>query len=213
MLERPPEPRLPQPNTPKGRATLQRILDAGAKVFGESGYVQMRMGDLAERAGLSMGALYRYFDNKDDVFLAIIHGIHNELYAAGTPADPNRFRTDPLGTIYRANLGYLAHYHKHASVMGAFVEATMVDARYKNMWWYMRERHIRRVATALARDHGLRDINGQPVRIVLEALVSMTEQSAFVWFAQSMDDAASPTLEEATATITMVWQNCLFPRQ
>ncbi|CAH1691309.1 TetR/AcrR family transcriptional regulator [Hyphomicrobiales bacterium] len=210
MLERPPEPRLPQPNTPKGRATLQRILDTGAEVFGEVGYVQMRMSDLAERAGLSMGALYRYFDNKDDVFLAIIHDIHNELYAAGTPADEYRFKTAPLETIYEANRGYLAHYAKHGRVMRAFIEATMVDGRYTHMWWYMRERHIRRVASALARDHGLREVNGQPVRMVLETLVSMTEQSAFVWFARPVPEATPPRLEDAVKMITMLWYNSFF---
>ncbi|CAM5184363.1 hypothetical protein CDEN61S_01388 [Castellaniella denitrificans] len=86
MLKKAPEPNLPQPTTPKGRATLARILSSGREIFGEAGYVSMRMSDLAERARLSMGALYRYFDNKDDVFLAIIHDIHNELYACLQPA-------------------------------------------------------------------------------------------------------------------------------
>lgn len=210
MIHAPPEPRRPTPGTPKGRATLQRILEAGAEIFGEQGYVQMRMGDLAEKAGLSMGALYRYFDNKDDVFLAIIHDIHNELYAAGRPSEPGMFKRDPVGTIEKANLGYISYYAQHGRVMRAFIEATMVDSRYTNMWWYMRERHISRVEAAMRRDHGLTEIAGQPIRRTLESLASMTEQSAFVWYARPIADTTPPEVEEAARTLTDLWVRSLF---
>lgn len=209
-MDAPPEPQRPTPGTPKGRATLQRILEAGAEVFGEQGYVQMRMSDLAEKAGLSMGALYRYFDNKDDVFLAIIHDIHNELYAAGRTSEPGMFKTDPRGTILRANLGYVSHYAAHGRVMRAFIEATTVDARYTKMWWYMRERHITRVEAALRRDHGIVEVDGQPARRALEALASMTEQSSFVWFARPIADVDPPTVEQAAQILTDIWVRSLF---
>ena len=45
-------PKIPQPTTPKGKATVERILAAGHVLFGESGYVAMRMSDLAEKSDL-----------------------------------------------------------------------------------------------------------------------------------------------------------------
>ena len=213
MLEKAPEPRLPNPTTPKGRATVARILEAGREVFGESGYVSMRMSDLAEKAGLSMGALYRYFDNKDDVFLAIIHDIHNELYAASRPSGPPSFRSAPLESILEANRGYLSHYCKHRKVMRAFIEATMVDQRYTDMWWFMRESHILRVASALRRDHGIAEIAAVPARTVLEALASMTEQSAYVWYAHPGTGASLLPVEDATRIVSDIWYLALFRDQ
>ncbi|WP_345797327.1 helix-turn-helix domain-containing protein [Castellaniella sp. MT123] len=212
MLKKAPEPILPQPTTPKGRATLARILASGRETFGQAGYVSMRMSDLAERAGLSMGALYRYFDNKDDVFLAIIHDIHNELYAASRPGEPHIFRDHPRKAILESNRGYLTHYRNHRKVMRAFIEATMVDPRYNDMWWYMRERHIIRVATALERDHGITEVNRMPARISLEALASMTEQSAYVWYAHP--DAAADMLPVADAAciVSEIWYCTLFSK-
>lgn len=210
MQDKVPEPRMPTPTTPKGRATVARILKEGAEVFGAAGYVSMRMSDLAERAGLSMGALYRYFDNKDDVFLAIIHDIHNELYAASRTAGHGAFRENPRQAIYDANMGYLAHYRDHRRVMRAFIEATMVDRRYRDMWWYMRERHIVRVTSALLRDHGISDVNGMPARVVLEALASMTEQSAFVWYAQPETDAELLSIDDAAKVVGDLWYQGLF---
>lgn len=210
MQRKPPEPKLPTPTTPKGKATLSRILDAGREVFGESGYVSMRMSDLADRAGLSMGALYRYFDNKDDVFLAIIHDIHNQLYAASRANGALTFRSAPHETIVDSNRGYLTHYREHRKVMRAFIEATMVDQRYTDMWWYMRERHIGRVAAALQRDHGIEDINGMPARNVLEALASMTEQSAYVWFAHPGVGSDLLAVEDAATIVSDIWYLTLF---
>lgn len=210
MLSNAPEPKLPSPTTAKGKATLARILEAGRAVFGESGYVSMRMSDLADRAGLSMGALYRYFDNKDDVFLAIIHGIHNQLYAASRSAGPGTFKADPYGAILASNVGYLAHYAEHRKVMRAFIEATMVDERYTAMWWYMRERHIVRVTTALQRDHGRAESSGLPVRLTLEALASMTEQSAYVWYAHPKASEPILPVADAARIVSDIWHRTLF---
>lgn len=170
----------------------------------------MRMSDLAEKAKLSMGALYRYFDNKDDVFLAIIHDIHNELYAASRPVERETFRTRPYEAILESNHGYLDHYRNHRKVMRAFIEATMVDQRYNDMWWYMRERHIIRVALALERDHGIVEINGLPARTTLEALASMTEQSAFVWYAQPDKKADMLSVADAARIVSKIWYHTIF---
>jgi AcrR family transcriptional regulator len=211
MLKKAPEPNIPQPTTPKGRATLARILASGHETFGKDGYVSMRMSDLAERAKLSMGALYRYFDNKDDVFLAIIHDIHNELYAESRPKERQMFRTHPYEAILESNHSYLAHYCKHRKVMRAFIEATMVDQRYNDMWWYMREHHIIRVATALERDHGITEINKMPARFSLEALASMTEQSAYVWYAHPDITADMLPVDVAATVVSKIWCRTIFP--
>ncbi len=210
MLQQAPKPNIPQPTTPKGRMTLARILSSGHEIFGETGYVLMRMGDLAERAQLSMGALYRYFDNKDDVFLAIIHDVHNELYAASRPTERYTFRAHPSQAILESNRGYLTHYRNHRKVMRAFMEATMVNRLYNDMWWYMREHHILRVTTALERDHAITEINGMPARLALEALASMTEQSAFVWYAHPDTAADMLPVDDAARVVSDIWCHTIF---
>ena len=210
MNQRPPTPNLPAPTTPKGKATLARILQSGKEVFGESGYVSMRMSDLADRADLSMGALYRYFDNKDDVFLAIIHDIHNELYAASRTNDRQTFKLSPYEAILESNKGYLTHYRSHRKVMRSFIEATTVDQRYHDMWWYMRESHITRVAAALEREHQITEINGMSARLTLEALASMTEQSAYVWYAQPDEKTVLISIDDAARIVSRIWHQAIF---
>ncbi len=201
---------LAQPTTPKGRKTQQRIIKAGRKVFGTDGFVSMRMGDVAVEAGLSMGALYRYFDNKDDLFLAVVFDIHQDLYTASQAGPGVSFREDPRSALYRANSGYLRHYADNRAVMRAFIEATMVDTRYRDMWWYMRERHINRFVEALGGVFGIQKINGCPARTVVESLASMTEQSAYVWFAQEDLNVESVSVDLASDIITNIWYCAIF---
>ena len=206
-------PNLAQPTTSKGRKTQERIIKAGRKIFGTAGFVSMRMSDVAALAGLSMGALYRYFDNKDDLFLAVIYDIHQDLYAASQAGPGVSFREDPRSALHRANSGYLRHYSDNRAVMRALIEATMVDTRYRDMWWYMRERHIDRFVGALGGVFGIQDVNGCPIRTVVEALASMTEQSAYTWFAQDDLNAEPISLDLASEVITSIWYSAIFGRK
>jgi AcrR family transcriptional regulator len=46
-------------------ARPEEILDAAFDVFGEQGFARTRLEDVAQRAGVSKGTLYLYFDSKE----------------------------------------------------------------------------------------------------------------------------------------------------
>src|SRR5258708_26412426 len=69
--------RLSNPNRPtpqQGRAarTHQLFLDTAERLFVEVGYDAMTMTAVAERAGTSIGALYRWFPDKTAVAAALL---------------------------------------------------------------------------------------------------------------------------------------------
>lgn len=201
-------PLIPEPRTTKGKATLERILLAGDAIFSEHGYVSMRMIDLAEKANLSLGAIYRYFENKDDVFLAVIFNIHKALFDSSKNSSSISFKDDPYTSIYEANLGYLRKYKKHRKLMRTFIEATLISEQYTYMWRYMRDSHISRVLHALEKDFC---IPPKKIKNCIEALISMTEQSAFSWYAltsEHEENILSP--EEASEVISNIWYKSIF---
>ncbi|MHB8873533.1 MAG: TetR/AcrR family transcriptional regulator [Myxococcaceae bacterium] len=53
-------------------ATTRRILTAAAGLFAERHYHQVRMDDVAARAGVAKGTLYGHFKDKEDLYLALI---------------------------------------------------------------------------------------------------------------------------------------------
>ena len=48
------------------------IIEAALDVFAESGFAAARLGDVAKRAGVVKGTLYRYFDTKEELFRAVV---------------------------------------------------------------------------------------------------------------------------------------------
>lgn len=48
------------------------ILDAALAVFAEKGYAATRMDDIAQRAGVTKGTIYLYFQSKDAVFRSLV---------------------------------------------------------------------------------------------------------------------------------------------
>ena len=50
----------------------REILDAALTVFVEKGFAATKLDDVAVAAGISKGLLYRYFDNKAELFKEVI---------------------------------------------------------------------------------------------------------------------------------------------
>lgn len=63
--------------TPEERP--RQILEAGLAVFGEQGLAAARLDDIAERAGISKGTIYLYFQSKDDLFREVIRDAYAEV--------------------------------------------------------------------------------------------------------------------------------------
>jgi AcrR family transcriptional regulator len=62
---------LPKVSEAHLEARRSQILDAAWSCFALKGYHQTTMQDICEESGLSPGAIYRYFDSKDDILRAI----------------------------------------------------------------------------------------------------------------------------------------------
>jgi AcrR family transcriptional regulator len=48
------------------------LLEAALDLFAEKGYAATRLDDVAQRAGVSKGTLYLYFDSKENLFKAVV---------------------------------------------------------------------------------------------------------------------------------------------
>jgi AcrR family transcriptional regulator len=198
-----------EPTTPKGRRTREHLLNAGRKIFARDGYVNARMSDVADEAGISMGGLYRYFANKEDLFAQVIADLHEELYEAST-AKEHDFATEPFEALVESNYGYLSLYHQHRDVMRAFIQAAHVEDRFRDFWWYMRNRHIERFVAALKHAHDITQVNGLDAALAAESAACMVEQSAYVWFAQEQLHDTTVDLEDAARVVAGAWYNTFF---
>ena len=59
------------------------ILDASARIFAEKGYFQAGIAEICRTTGISNGALYKYFQNKRGLYLAVAQRTLSLLRATG----------------------------------------------------------------------------------------------------------------------------------
>jgi AcrR family transcriptional regulator len=119
--------------SPTGARTLEALLDAGHQVLITRGYHGTRVDDIASAAGVSHGAFYRYFENKDHLIeLLAIRAMRKVASAlddipdvAGTPG--------PAGsTALRQWLRrYNTTYASETAMIRVWVDATVDDPRLR----------------------------------------------------------------------------------
>ena len=56
-----------------------RVLDTATRVFAERGFVGANINIIAKEAGVSIGAMYNYFDTKENLFLTVVDHLHDFL--------------------------------------------------------------------------------------------------------------------------------------
>ncbi len=83
---------MPKISQARRDARQQQILDAALACFSEDGFHQTGMADIVRRSGLSHGAVYLYFQSKDDLIEALAVDRHRQEAllnaAAGHPNNP-----------------------------------------------------------------------------------------------------------------------------
>lgn len=61
------------------------LLTAAVEEFAEKGFTQANVNAIAGRAGISVGSIYKYFQSKEDLYLAVVQLGYERLDGALTP--------------------------------------------------------------------------------------------------------------------------------
>ena len=108
--------------TPKGSETRARILDAALTRFRAHGLDGTTMREVAEAAGMSLGAAYHYFPSKDAIVLAYYDQVQDEHARRVHEALPGRkLLADRLRAVIHTKLDILAGDQK---LLGALLRYT-----------------------------------------------------------------------------------------
>jgi AcrR family transcriptional regulator len=176
------------------------IVEAAGRLFGERGYDGTRLDDVAAAAGVTKPVLYRHFDNKTALYLALLERHRADLgsFAAAVPAAGRLEQR--LRAVLEVWLDYV-ETHSYAWKMlfrdtGGGVE---VEA-------FRREVHAQARATLVAMIRAL-STTTIPRRELepLAELLSMGMASVVLWW---IEDAAA-SREAIADAITRVWVGLL----
>ena len=99
------------PSQERSRRTVEKILDAAARIFHEQGYAGATTNDVADEAGVSVGSLYQYFPNKDALLVALTRR-HIESTTSGLTYLLSRMSANAgFDTIIRQVVDFLVEQH------------------------------------------------------------------------------------------------------
>jgi AcrR family transcriptional regulator len=112
-----------RPRQARSRATVQRIVDAGARVLEQDGYHGASTNRIAAAAGVSPGSLYQYFTDKDEIVAEIIERLIEDFAERVAPALRDAISIDDPATRVRTVLGaVLDALESQAILLGALVD-------------------------------------------------------------------------------------------
>lgn len=87
------------------------LLALGAEVFGQRPYDEVRIDEIAERAGVSRALMYHYFPDKRAFFAAVVQAEGERLFeATSTPPEPGQ---SLFGQLRAGVLAYLRYDEEH----------------------------------------------------------------------------------------------------
>ena len=118
------------------------ILESAQAVFAETGFIEARISDIAERAGLSHGSFYHYFESKEQIFREVAEELEARLSAPPTEVETaTAAAASEYERILRANVLYLERYRANGRIMGVIEEVSRYD-KFVNEGRMQRQKHF-----------------------------------------------------------------------
>lgn len=99
------------------------VLEAAEEVFAERGYVSASMEDVAKRADFSVGALYKFFKNKEDLYAELLRAKVDVLDKATSAVLAEKL--SPLETIRKLYATRVELFWAHRRFFRLFFHQTM----------------------------------------------------------------------------------------
>lgn len=196
------------PRSQKGVRTRARLVEAAKEIFEEDGFLEARISDIAERAGLSHGSFYHYFESKDEVFREVAESVEEQLSAplGGVILDPES-RAAPQDRIREALRRHLESYRREARIIGVIEQMARYDKQINAVRMARHEHYTAQVASSIRdlQQHGLADPELDP-RIAAAALGAITSRFPEMWFVQG---AVTCSFDKAVDQLTKIFVNAL----
>lgn len=188
----------------------EEILDIAIEVFAAQGFANADVQQIADRAGVGKGTVYRHFGNKDGLFLAAAElGLTRLKESIDLLADP---LTDPLEQLRVASRAFLAFFDAHPEIVELVIQerahfrdrttATFFGPRTDERAQRWRERMQKLIAEGVIRD--------LPVEQIMDTIGRFLYGAVFVnYFARRESSLA----QQAEPIVDAIFHGILNPRK
>lgn len=154
------------------------ILLAARKVFAEQGFRCAEVQQIADRAGIGKGTIYRFYTTKDELFQAAVDAAMQRL--TGKVDAALEHRQDPLLQLRAAFAAYIEFFREHPEVIALFVHERAELRGGKPLYFVYSEARRRRwvgICQQLIDRYSCR-VNDP--ELILDAIANLAYGSVFV---------------------------------
>ncbi len=191
------------PLTERGRRTRENLLVEARSVFEAKGYPATRISDIAEAAGVAHGTVYTYFEDKADVFKAVVFDLTTQLEREWRISPQ---LSEPVDRIAEANRNFLDSYSSHARLLEVVEQVGTTELEYRQLLANFRQRYVERAVTGIRRlqTDGIVD-RELDAYLAGSALCAMVEGFGRQWLVRR--ERHDPQV--VSNTLTRLWANAL----
>jgi AcrR family transcriptional regulator len=212
----PPDPALllraskePDFHQERARRSHLALIDAAIELFSAHGYDAVGTPEIAQRAGVSVGTFYRYFDDKHEIYLEISRRILAEAYSATLEGlGPERFAGLARHETISETLAVLfEHVLARPQLTRSFIEMSLRDPAVAELRRAFDTLSVQRLTTLIA-------------AIAPRAVVPDPEAAAYILYGSAMQTAyglaghvGEPPIDRSRArrALTSFIERALFP--
>jgi AcrR family transcriptional regulator len=168
----------PPGETAQGMAARQRLYETAVALIAERGFDQTTLRDVASRANVSVGLLYRYFPSKQAVVLALYDELSAEQVAHAAAMPRGKWRDRFLFTL-ETTLTILKPHRGTLAALIPVLVSNAPDGLFSGATAFSRERVQRVYQDAVV---GASDAPREEVAAALGRLLYLTHLAVILWW-------------------------------
>ena len=195
----------------RGIKSRRRLIEAAAWCFASYGYSGTRIADIVGRAGMSQGAFYRHFTDKDQALLEAVREPVEEVLATTGWTMTDHSAT--LDALVRRNTDFFRAYASHAGLLRVMREAAATPGSgFRELWLGTRGRFVERIEEWLVELRESVVIEDEDLGLLAAAFGAMMDQLAYTRIALADVPPRTEELAALGRVTADVWHAALSAR-
>ncbi|MET7990729.1 TetR/AcrR family transcriptional regulator [Amycolatopsis sp. NPDC005232] len=181
----------------KGDARERAILDTCEALLAHKGYDAISVGDIAQGAGITRGALYFYFGSKQEVVTALVARTVEHLWERSRVTAESE---EPRQAIAVAMQRTVDLWNEHGLVMRTAIDLSLTVPEIGRLWTHTADLFINAITAVLERAGVRAGTEPDQASAMARALCWMIERTFY-----HASQGSRETLHNASSTCEYIW--------
>jgi AcrR family transcriptional regulator len=198
----------PPPITKKGQATRERLKQALNDLLQDTAFKDIRIEDIAARAGGRGSLFYHYFQSKIDITNELLSELLDtylkdvSIYSRSSPLESIHFANQRMAELYVANPG----------AMRCLLDVHDEDAPFALIWRKRTREWNERIAQSIQHQFPQAFANLRDYLAIAYALAGAADNLLYEYYVLKNPDlhAAHPEDEDVAKFLTTLWHRTLY---